>query len=52
MDLFNRILKARGITPEQKAVFLSPNYDAKHDPFLLPDMQVAVDRLVRAREKQ
>ena len=52
MDLFNRILQARGITPEQKAVFLSPNYNAKHDPFLLPDMQAAVDRLVTAREKQ
>ncbi len=52
MDLFNRILKSRGIIPEKKAVFLSPNYDAKHDPFLLPDMQAAVDRLVVAREKQ
>jgi len=52
MDLFNRILKSRGITPEKKAVFLSPNYDAKHDPFLLPDMQAAVDRLVAAHSKQ
>ena len=52
MDVFDRILKARGITPEQKAVFLSPSYDAKHDPFLLPDMQAAVDRLVLARKKQ
>jgi single-stranded-DNA-specific exonuclease len=52
MDLFNRILKNRGITDDKKAVFLSPNYDAKHDPFLLPDMQAAVDRLVVARDKQ
>lgn len=52
MDLFNRILKVRGITPEKKAAFLSPNYSAKHDPFLLPDMQAAVDRLVRAHAKQ
>lgn len=52
MDLFNRILEHRGITSDKKAVFLSPNYDAKHDPFLLPDMQKAVDRLVLAREKQ
>lgn len=52
MDLFDRILKARGITDEKKAVFLSPNYEAKHDPFLLPDMRAAVDRLVEAREKQ
>jgi single-stranded-DNA-specific exonuclease len=33
-------------------VFLSPDYDAKHDPFLLPDMHDAVDRLVLARERQ
>ncbi len=52
MDLFNRILNARGITTEKKAVFLSPNYDAKHDPFLLPDMQPVVDRLVEAHANQ
>ena len=28
------------------------SYDAKYDPFLLPDMQAAVDRLVAARKKQ
>ena len=52
MTLFDRILENRGITPEKKAVFLSPNYAAKHDPFLLPDMQKAVDRLVKAHSKQ
>jgi single-stranded-DNA-specific exonuclease len=52
MSLFDRILKNRGITSEQKAIFLSPNYDAKHDPFLLPDMLPAVERLVEARDKQ
>lgn len=52
MDLFDRILKSRGITSDNKAVFLSPNYEAKHDPFLLPDMKAAVKRLVTAREKQ
>lgn len=52
MQLFDRILHARGITGESKEAFLSPRYEAKHDPFLLPDMQAAVDRLVVAREKQ
>jgi len=52
MTLFNRILENRGITSEKKAIFLSPNYDAKHDPFLLPDMQAAVDRLVKAHKNQ
>ena len=52
MALFERILEARGLSGERKAIFLSPNYDLKHDPFLLPDMQKAVDRLVIAHEKQ
>lgn len=52
MSVFDRILKNRGITPEKKAVFLSPNYDAKHDPFLLPDMLPVVERLVAAHAKQ
>lgn len=52
MNLFDRILNARGLSGEKKAIFLSPNYDIKHDPFLLPDMQAAVDRLVEARGKQ
>ena len=52
MNLFDRILKSRDITPDKKAVFLSPDYDAKHDPFLLPDMDKAVARLVKARERQ
>jgi len=52
MNLFDRILEARGLSGERKAIFLSPNYERKHDPFLLPDMQKAVDRLVIAREKQ
>ncbi|MDB5180103.1 MAG: recJ [Candidatus Saccharibacteria bacterium] len=52
MSLFENILKARGITPENRAVFLSPDYEKKHDSFLLPDMQTAVDRLVVAHDKQ
>jgi len=52
MTLFEKILAARGITPENRAVFLSPDYNTKHDPFLLPDMQAAVERIVAAREKQ
>lgn len=52
MDLFDRILKARGLTTDdKKAAFLSPNYELGHDPFLLPDMQAAVERLVRAHKK-
>jgi len=52
MSLFEAILKSRGLDGEARELFLSPDYDARHDPFLLPDMQLAVDRLVRARDKQ
>jgi len=49
--LFDKILISRGLkTQAQRDAFLNPSYDAKHDPFLLPDMRAAVDRLKTARE--
>lgn len=35
-----------------RADFLSPDYSQHHDPFLLPDMDKAVERLVQARQNQ
>ena len=54
MDLFDRILQSRGLSdPGSRDEFLNPSYeDFKHDPFLLPDMNNAVERLVAARENQ
>lgn len=52
MTLFERILSARGITGQARESFLHPRYETGHDPFLLPDMQKAVERLVAAREAQ
>lgn len=52
MELFEKILTSRGLTGPKRDAFLHPNYDAKHDPFLLPDMQAAVDRLILAQKKQ
>lgn len=52
MNIFERILTARGLTSEDTAVFLSPDYSRLHDPFLLPDMSRAVDRLIKAKENQ
>lgn len=52
MNLFEEILKARGLTGRKRDAFLNPSYDAKHSPFLLPDMDKAVKRLVSARERQ
>ncbi|MFZ2544828.1 MAG: DHH family phosphoesterase [Candidatus Saccharimonadales bacterium] len=50
MSLFEDILSARGLTGRKRNAFLNPSYDDKHDPFLLPDMGKAVDRLVEARK--
>lgn len=52
MTLFDDILKARGLDGEAREPFLSPRYESAHDPFLLPDMEKAVERLVLARDKQ
>lgn len=52
MTLFDQILKARGLDDKARDLFLSPDYDAKHDPFLLPDMHAAVDRLAAAHAAQ
>src|SRR5688572_4326718 len=52
MTLFERLLAARGLIGQARAAFLLPDYDSKHDPFLLPDMQAAVDRIVMAYERQ
>lgn len=52
MTLFDQILAARGLSADTASAFLSPDYDKKHDPFLLPDMEKAVARLEKARKKQ
>ncbi len=52
-DLVNQLLHNRGITEEkaQKA-FLNPHFeDHLHDPFLLPDMDKAVDRILSAIDR-
>lgn len=50
MTLVEAVLTARGLTdPKVRQAFLHPDYDGTcHDPFLLPDMDKAVERLVRA----
>lgn len=49
--LFDKILAARGLQDEvTRAAFLNPQYDDGHDPFLLPDMDRAVTRLLEAHQ--
>lgn len=54
MKLLEAVLASRNLTDlHDREVFLHPDFEAfRHDPFLLPDMSAAVDRLVIAKEKQ
>ena len=51
-QIFEQILENRGISKENREAFLNPNYDNQHDPFLLPDMEKAVERLLIAHKQQ
>ncbi len=52
--ILSAVLLGRGLSDTSQAErFLSPSLDDLHDPFLLPDMEQAVDRVLRAlREKE
>ena len=52
MRAFDRILAARGLNRDLAAAFLNPDYLKLHDPFLLPDIQKAIDRLLIALDNQ
>lgn len=47
-ELFETLLASRGIGLEDKDAFLKPDYNRLHDPLLLPDMDLARDRVLRA----
>lgn len=51
-EIIDKILENRGISSDEKDAFLNPNYENQHDPFLLPDMDLAVERLVQAHKNQ
>lgn len=53
-QLFEKLLEQRGLNdPDAQQLFLHPAYEAtKHDPWLLPDMDAAVERLIEARDKK
>jgi single-stranded-DNA-specific exonuclease len=53
MGLLEAVLSARGLSGGKRQAFLHPDYMlTKHDPFLLPDMEKAVKRLVAAKKKR
>lgn len=51
-NLEETLRKNRKITPENEENFFSPSIEHLHDPFLLPDMEKAVKRILEARERQ
>lgn len=52
LSLFEKILEVRGLTGRLRDDFLNPDYEKRHNPFLLPDMLPAVERLIEARKNQ
>lgn len=47
-EIFETLLKERGISSEEQENFLSPDYEKLHNPLLLPDMEKARDRVIEA----
>lgn len=51
--LVRQLLQARGLAESEWLNFLQPRYDqSRHDPFLLPDMMKAVERIVKAQQQK
>jgi len=50
-EIFESLIKIRGILPEFLEDFLHPDYGKLHDPLLLPDMEKARDRIIQAMQE-
>lgn len=52
-EIFDQLLRSRKlIDSNQRDDFLNPSYDLmRHDPFLMPDMHAAVERLILAKDR-
>ena len=51
-SLISEILANREITTENAEIFLNPNRHDFHDPFQMPDMEKAVQRILKAIENK
>ena len=51
-DIYSVLLQNRNLEKTREREFFDPKISDLHDPFLMPDMQKAVDRILEAREKQ
>ena len=51
--LLATIIVNKGLkTPQEIEIFLNPTRNDFHDPYLMPDMEIAVNRIVKAIENQ
>ena len=51
--IFEQLMSGRGISEAEVGDFLTPDYNKLHDPLLLPDMEKARDRVIKAiRERE
>ena len=51
-SLISKILANRGITVQNAEIFLNPNRHDFHNPFEMPDMEKAVQRIIQAIENK
>ena len=47
-ELLDILFNERGVLPENRDSFLNPDYSKLHSPMLLPDMEKARDRVIKA----
>ena len=52
MEIYEQILSSRNLSANNLDKFINPIYDEKHDPFLLPDMEKAIKRLLIAHRNK
>ena len=51
-NLYEVLLKNRNLDPADSDSFFAPQISDLHDPYLMPDMDKAVKRILIAREKK
>lgn len=51
-DIYKILLQNRDIHPDELESFFHPKISDLHDPYLMPDMEVAVERILEARDKK
>ena len=52
MEIYEQILSSRKLSANNLDKFINPIYDENHDPFLLPDMEKAIKRLLIAHRNK